>query len=500
MSALMDFLDPKKMRRHTVQLFIGYALVATAVALATTILIYYAYGFAVNRQGDLQQRGLVFVSSQPSGAQLRVNGKRVNDTNTKLNLSAGTYNFDINRDGYRTWHRNAIIEGGSVNHLVYPFLIPKQLQTTDVKTYNVKPAITTQSPDRRFLLVMTDAVGGIFDVIDLNKDQETVSETTQATIPESLLTPSATTPTWQVMEWSSNNRHVLLKRTYTVNAASAFEYILFDRQRPEGSRNLSIELTGAPSLITLRNKKPDSYYVYDSAKLQLKTASLDELTPKVILNNVLSYKSHGDDTLLYVSQDTNDENDIRARLLQDDKTTLLRKLDKSDNYVLDIARYESHWYVVIGANAESRVYVYKDPSDTKVRKNIGAQSFYALRVDRPTNVSFSANAQYILAQNSTTAHLYDIEENRGYRYALNSVIDAPQTKATWMDGNRLTYVSSGKQILFDYDHINKQTLVDASPVYETSFDQRYRYVYTFVPNEQDGLTLSATALRTPADL
>jgi PEGA domain len=494
----MDFLDPVKTRRNTIQLFIGYGLVAIAVLLATLIMISYAYGYAVDREGDLRQRGLVFVSSQPSGAQLYVNGKREQDTNTKLNLNEGSYSLKIERSGYQSWQRNVTIDGSSVSHYVYPLLVPTRLTTRQVKTYETAPVLTTQSPDRRFLVALTDPVKGTFDVVDQNKNQDAISETDSFAVPEALMTASSTTPTWEVLEWSNNNRHMLLKRTYTEADIVTLEYLLVDRQRPEGSHNLSTELTDAPELISLRDKKPDSYYVFNPSKSQLLTASLDNLTPKVLLNNVLAYKSHGKDEVLYVAKNANDDKKVQVLLRQDGKTTLLRSTVPSDKYTLDIARYSDDWYAVFGGSNETRAYMYKNPTAKAV--NDVAKPFYALRVASPTHVSFSANAQYIMAQNATTVHMYDTEYNRNYRYDLPAPVDPPQTKVAWMDGNRLSYVSGGKQIMFDYDNINRRTLVAASPEFVSGFDQEYRYLYTYTSDNKGGLTLSVTPLRNTADL
>jgi hypothetical protein len=98
---MMDFLDPKRRRAHNIRLIVGYVLVAIALALATTILVYQANGFGV-KQGKVIQNGLIFVSSNPSGATVNLNGQQYKDaTNTRIVLQSGTYTMRLNRDGYR---------------------------------------------------------------------------------------------------------------------------------------------------------------------------------------------------------------------------------------------------------------------------------------------------------------------------------------------------------------------------------------------------------------
>lgn len=502
----MDFLDPKKQRRHTIQLFIGYGLVATAITLATIILVYYAYGFGVTKQGDLVQKGLVFVSSQPSGAGLYVNGKQVDNTNAKLNLNAGDYTLDIKRAGYNDWHREINIEGGSVNHYVYPFLFPKELKPKAIKEYDVNPQLTTQSPDRRWLVVKPNTNDETkFEAFDLSKSQDTIGEATAFSLPASLLSATATPAQWKVLEWSNNNRHMLFVRTYTADNTQKSEYILVDRQRPEGSYNLSRELSIDPVTtdISLVDKKPDVYYLHDKTTGDLSRVVLDSKSLEKVLSNVIAYKSHGDNTIVYVTGKDAPDGKVIAKLSDNGKEYTLRTLLPSDKYLLNAARFDGSWYIVAGSQAENRTFVYKDPvGQINGTKNKRPGALFSLRVDIPTDVSFSANAQFIALQNGKGIHVYDIDREKAYRYESRYPLDAPQLKMAWMDGDRFTYTSAGKQVVFDYDNTNRHSLVPSSSTYDSAYDRNYEYLYTFTARAagQDGISLTATPLRTANDL
>lgn len=495
----MDFLDPKKTRQHTIRLFTGYVLVAIMILLATATLVYYAYGYNVNRKGELVQRGLVFVSSQPSGADLLLDGKPTDTTNTKLNLAAGRYQMTLKRDGYRDWSRNITVDGGDVSHYVYPLLLPSRLQTDEVKTFEVAPALTTQSPDRRWLVALTDVNTGSFEVFDLNRDRDQVADSTAFEVPAELMSASTAPVRWEVLEWATNNRHMLLKRYFTADNQEQFEYILADRQRPEGSYNLSRELGVTPTELVLHDKKPTQYYLYDAANKTISTADLDNLEPQVKIKDVLAYKVYGADTVLYVSDKDAAAGKVAIKLRQNSKDYTLRNITASEHYMLDVARYEGDWYIVLGSQAENRIFIYKNPVE-QIKETKKAGVLYALRLAKPTAVSFSANAQFVLAQNGEMFHLYDLENLRSHRYKVHYPIDQPQPKALWADDSRLTYVSSGKQVVFDYDNINRRELVDASPTFLSAHDQDNRYLYTFTAGQNGGLKLSSTALRISSDL
>ncbi len=58
--------------------------------------------------------------------------------------------------------------------------------------------------------------------------------------------------------------------------------------------------------------------------------------------------------------------------------------------------------------------------------------------------------------------------------------------ASWMDGNRLHYVSNGKLNVFDYDGTNGQSLASADSRYLPAFAPDYKGLYTLVPNATNG--------------
>jgi Tol biopolymer transport system component len=73
------------------------------------------------------------------------------------------------------------------------------------------------------------------------------------------------------------------------------------------------------------------------------------------------------------------------------------------------------------------------------------------------------------------------------------------TRASWMDGDRLDYVSGGKLYIFDYDNTNQHLLVSASSNFEPAFSPDYRYVYEIAPTSSGQFELNQTSLLTAAD-
>ncbi len=490
----MDYLDPKKRFRHHVMLYVGYVLIGIAIIIGTIVLLYQAYGFGLGKNGTVIQNGLFFFSSQPHPADIYVNGARKSvKTNTRLSLPAGIYNVILKRDGYRSWQRTIGLEGGSVQHVDYPFLIPKTLTSKKVQSYPAAPGLVTQSPDHRWLFVQQPNTLTGFDVYDLKNPTKPAEP---LLLPANVLTKAAGAESLQLDEWAADNQHVVLQHSYDGKT----EYILVDRTDPAQTVNLNTTLSVNPVKLTLQDKKYDKYYIYDATGGVLRTASLKAPVAQPYLEHVLNYQSYGDDTMLYATDSNVPAGKVQVKLRIGDKTSVIRTFPAGTTYLLDLTKYDGDMYVTTGASSENKVYIYKDPTgQLSANANHALVPAQVLRVSAPNYLSFSDSAQFIVTENGTEFAVYDIENETGYHYTSPFVLDAPQTHANWMDGNRLTYVSNGKLVLFDYDDANRQALVGAASQYEPAFTPNYKFLYTLAPTATGQFDLNQTSLLTPAD-
>ena len=494
---IMDYLDSKKEFRHHITLMVGYVLVALAIVMATVILLHQAYGFGLAKNGDVIQNGLTFFSSQPSPANIYINGKKQPvSTNTRLGLPAGIYDVKLTRDGYRDWRRSINLEGGSVKHYDYPFLIPKKLVTRKVQTFPTAPGMMTQSPDRRWLLIHPSGEMTNIILYDLKNPDKPATE---LILPSGVLTPASVNESWQLSEWSSDNQHVLLQHNYDGKS----EFVVVDRLNPEESLNINNTLSVVPSKLTLRDKKHDKYYIHDQASGSLLTASLANPVPVEAIQKVIAYKSYGNDTILYITAHQAPQARALVKMLnlRNKKTITVRSLPAAETYVLDLTRYSDEMYVAAGATTDSRVYVFKDPVRQKVIQPEQAPApEQVLHVVNPNYLSFSTSAQFIMAQTGNRFGVYDSENEVGFNYSTLPAIDLPQTHASWMDGNRLVYASGGQLLMLDYDNQNTQTLMPISPGFLPAFTPDYDQVYALAPGDLAGqVELTVTDLLTPSD-
>lgn len=494
----MDYLDPKKRRQHDMLLFLGYALITVGIIAVVYLLLYQAYGYGRGKNGQIIQSGFVFVSSQPNPAQIYLNGqKNKASTNTRLSLPAGRYTMQLKRNGYHTWQRSVTVLGGDVQHFDYPLLVPNDMTATTVKTYSGAPGLATQSPDKRWLLAEQPGSMTDFELYDLRSNP--LKPATAVALPGNLLTLPAAgqNQSWQVVEWANDNQHVLLRHLY----GDKSEFVLLDRAAPSQSVNLDTVLATTPSDVTLINKKYDQYYLYDAAQHVLKKASLGTPAAALYLDHVLAYKSYSDDTMLYATDVGAPANQSFIKMQVGNRQYQLKTVPAGGTYLLDLTGYNGSLYVVLGTSNEGKAYIYKDPiGQLDAQPDHAIVPVRVLHVNGASFVGFSANAQFVLAQNGTTTATYDIEYDKSYTFTLAAPLDAPQTHALWMDGDRLMYVSGGKMVIVDYDNTNQQPLTSESAQYQPFFSPDTHRVYALAPAAvQPSYDLTETWLLVPAD-
>jgi hypothetical protein len=496
----MDFLDPHKRRVRHIELLTGYVLIAILLGLGTIVLLYLAYGFGLSKNGQVIQNGLVFVSSTPSGANIYVSNVQKGTTNARLILPGGQYLMKLQRSGYKDWSRAFNVDGGSVQHFDYPFLIPSTLVTKTTASYASRPNLVLQSPDRRWLLVEKPDVFGTFDEYDLNNPKVAPI---QLTIPTGILTdPTTGTQTLTLVKWSTDNQHVILSH----NTPSGLEYILFNRQTPASSINLTTALATNPSAIDFWDNQYKQYYLYNSSTQILSTATLSAPTPKTIVSGVIAYKTYGSSIVVYATSDNTPAGEVAIRLRDGTKTYNIGYLTAGSTYLLNLAQYSGNWFLAMGASNENKVYVYENPEQNlQSQPSTPLVPVNILKVVQPTYVEFSADTRMLLAEGANQFSVYDALNDKSYTYEVKNPLDPPQIHAVWMNGEQLNLISSGKLIMFDYDGSNQQTLNVSDPNIGSFYDQQYKYDYSVAPNSGSDATtqpyiLTNTALRAPRDL
>lgn len=471
----MDYLDPKKKRNHRIRLYIGYALLTIAIAMATVILLYVGRGFYVDTNtGDLIQNGQLVINSDPDGSSILLNG-RLQRAKTAGNLvvPSGNYTVQIRRNGYRDWSADVILDGGRIQTLDYARLIPMTMTPVDVQTFATPPTTVTESVDRHYLsLQFAEKPLSIF-VVDLTHPDITPLE---IALPKTVLSDPEKVGALSVTEWSSDAKHMLVQNLV---AGVKQDFLLVNRETPDQVTNLTTLLAAGTVTFTMRDRQYNQYYVYDAAAKTVSTANLENKVIISKLTDVIAYKTYGNDSVLYVTSRNADKGKVQVRLSSGDKTYLMREVTESPTYLLDISKLNDAVVLAIGAPAENKVTILRNPL-SYLRANPEQTIPLAttvLQVMAPSEVSFSTDTTAVFARGKQNFAAHNFEEDKTTIYTLPDTISAHPLQ--WADGKHLTTISGGNVFILDYDGANLQQLVPGIDAFGTYFDSSYDSMYSF---------------------
>jgi WD40 repeat protein len=479
----MEFLDPEEKRARTYKLFMGYVIAAMIILGGTLVLSFVLQGVDIFNAQSNTRNGLLFVDSKPVSADISLDGNTSKKTDARFVLPEGQYNLKLTREGFREWQKDITVYGSRVVYHVYPRLFPNDIRRGVTAVYDKEPLLFTQSPDRRWILIASSNNPGSIEVYNTSRVDNPPELISMP--PNVLSAEEYTTTRLETIEWSTDNKHVLLQK---ITNGLKGDYVVVSRDRPLESFNLSQSTGIKPeNKVMLRDKKYNQYYVLDTASGTLKRASTSTgIESLVIADGVVDFKPYEDDTVLYATTiGAVSEGYISIRLLVGSNTYLLQPVVAADGVLLDIARFKNDWYFVASSINQDYAAIYINPLSRALRPQDGGLIKPQLRLilDNPKKVGFSDNARFIGLQSENSFTVYDGELKLIYKY--DSPVELPNGGAKWMDGHRWHVISGSNETVFEFDGENKQTLVPAQDGSTAFYDTDYVLIYNLV-KQQDG--------------
>jgi len=121
-----------KLQKHR-HLYTG--LVVGGIIAAALIGVVWARGFKPNfRTGTFQHTGLIVAQSRPVGAQVYLNGRLTDATDTNISyLDPGSYRVRIQKDGFTTWEKSVNVQADLATEIL-ALLFPVAPQISPLTT------------------------------------------------------------------------------------------------------------------------------------------------------------------------------------------------------------------------------------------------------------------------------------------------------------------------------------------------------------------------------
>lgn len=98
------------MSRIERQRLLIFLATAAFITTGTIVMIRFAKGYRLGKQGTIQGTGLLAATSFPTGAEVYLDGRLTTATDNTLNLEPGEYQVEIKKDGYHPWSKTMRVE------------------------------------------------------------------------------------------------------------------------------------------------------------------------------------------------------------------------------------------------------------------------------------------------------------------------------------------------------------------------------------------------------
>ncbi|MFZ2545237.1 MAG: PEGA domain-containing protein [Candidatus Saccharimonadales bacterium] len=449
-----------------------YTFMTLSVVIIVTMLMFVVLGYQFNeRDGKIEQGGLLQLASIPTGANVTLDNKHLNSrTNTKSNVAVGNHGVSFIRDGYRTWKKSIDIDAGEIGWMSYARLIPTTVTPQSVRNFASLSSVLT-SPKRNYMLLHEVIDKPVFTLANIQGD--TVQYTTLSLPVTSYTEPAVgSSQTFTMDSWSENEASVLIRHNYD---DSKIEWLLLDRNSPDRSINISTTFGITPSKIVFAGKSDRLLFAQtDDA---VRRINVDEQTlSRPLASKVNYFTVYDDKTIAYAtSSDDKQRRTVGYAAIDIPEPVTLETLPADDQSLyITMSTYFSKRFVAVlhGQTLTIKAGMLPTKTNKGTLKKVSTQTIPA----GATSLSSEHNSRFVVMQLPDGYATYDIELDKYDRTVWTNPQTA-QRSLNWIDEYIIWSDNGGMLRLYEFDGANQQNIMPVSEGFSASVSPNNKYIY-----------------------
>lgn len=467
--------------------FFTYGVMTVATLVISTILVFFALGYRLDRNFNFTQGGLVQFRSFPENAEVSVNGKKESfKTPGKLNLPAGRHSASMSMQGYHTWSKNFSVDPGQLVWLNYARFIPTNIVTSPVREFP-SLAASLASPDRHWVMLQNQADAPEFTLVDLGNEKEpkfTPIQLTEAQVTKK----DGKFGTFEIVEWDLKSQYVLLKH----QNGDTREYLRVDRSKPAEAVNIT-RVFGL-NILEAHFSGNNANLVFANTNGILRRLDLSNTSASgALVHDVKQFVVYGEDRIAFTaiqSPGTPEAQQI-VGVQRADKLTTVRTLPVDKQVVFGYSEYDDHDYLAVGTTDSPKVEVIRDPraGGAKDANTVFAQ----FDLGQPVKwLSFSSNGRMLVAQHDNTFATYDLEEAKSYQFAFNYGQITTQLK--WLDDFYLWSDVGGILRTVEFDGQNSHEITALQPGFGITLSSNGKRLFSVKKSDTGQFSLQTSKM------
>lgn len=443
--------------------------VIVIVALLTLVVMGYSFD---EKAGRLEQGGLLQFASVPQGATVTLDETRLSSrTNTKSTVAAGSHSVSFDRSGYRSWRKTIMIEPAQIGWLNYARLIPQNIKTESLRTFQELGG-SLASPQRNYMLLQQSISKPEFVLVNIQGDTVRYDD---LALPSSVYkAPTLASGQEFILEnWSFDEQAIVIRHNYDNGKV---EWLLLDRSSPEKSINISTLFNIDVTKIQFAGR--GNKLLFAQVADTVHRISLDERTiSKPLATRVDTFQVHDEKTIAYTS--TPDDKALRhvgyASVDMAEPYILANFPNDGQPLLISIGQYFNRYYVAILHGTE--LSITRGNSLPLAGSTTTLKLFIKQAVPAgATRLMISDKGRFVVLQLADGYATYDLELKK-YDKTTWAIQPTAQRGLKWLDDYMLWSDGGDKLRFYEFDGANQQNIMDVAEGYSASVSPNDKYVY-----------------------
>ena len=470
-----------------------------AVIAIVFLMMLVAMGFKFNDEGNLEQSGLLQLTSIPGSAKVTIDGNELLMP-TKINklLSIGEHDVKVTKSGYDTWNAKVKIDSGLLTEINWVRLFPLNPEFADVDTFETAPTLVSASDSRKYMLVAEEK-NDHFDLLSLQ--EEKIKSTSIAYSDFINFAPNedgsvspAKASEFEVVAWNANDNKILIKHIRNSEAS----WILLNTSKPKEGIKLSSVYNKKFTQILFENDSATKAWALSNNELYQLDLS-DKTITGPIATKVQKIANNGD-TVAYIA--TSDEvliedtatvdNEIIAK---DDTTAnkifIYKDGEESATIIADLGDADSTSMLEMGTHWSSDWLAYNKGAKMYIRSGVypsynkNSLEDFPVKYEQdlahaPVSTSKNVDQRIIALAEGNQVTTFDLETKAKYTYDTDAII----TNFAWLDNYMFWQQKDAKLIVWDFDGNNHREIIQKLyGNYPVMISANNKYLYYFTNEE-----------------
>lgn len=467
------YRQPSK-QKVLLQRVVVYSLMTLSVVGLVVVLVFVMLGYQFNSDdGKIEQGGLVQFDSQPSGAEVTIDGRAFGTrTASKTTMTAGQHYITMSREGYTSWQKSVTVVPGSVLWLNYARLVPTDLNPASVADF---PAVTSAaaSPDAKSMAVIEDVSSPVVKIADLTREDAKI---TSLALPKDIYTSpgEGKTQRFTIDSWDPDSKYVLVKHDYDDDRT---EWLVVDTDMPSASKNVTRLLDIAVS--KLRFSNGDSTVLYAQIDGDIRKINLNDATlSRPLVTNVDTFDLYSDSMITYASRpdETTGKRTVGYYVDGADSPRVVRTIDDKEAPLrFTVGRYFNETFEAVALGDTVEVLRGDLPRDGKAK--IALKPVTTFQIPGGAQyLSDQTNGRFIVAQNGATYATYDLELEKKTVTTLKGSSEV-KSELKWLDEYHIWSDRDGTLRLYEFDGANQQDIMTVVPGLSVAVSPNGKYLY-----------------------